>query len=78
MQEKDANYDHLRIMFLAERTAVSYSSPIAWKSLSQQVWKHGGIPYLVTFRRLNLPLCFKSQEEERMIYSIPRSEGLMD
>lgn len=72
--EQTSDFTHLRIMFRTDRTAHAYFSEFDWKPASRQIWKHGGIPYLITYRRLNLPLIFNSEADERMIYSIPRPE----
>ena len=66
--------DHLRLMFLTERTAHPYRASNVWKPLSRQIRVNGGIPYLVTFRELDLPILFKSKTDERTIYSINTSE----
>ena len=66
--------DHLRLMFLTERTTHPYRVPNVWKRLSRQIRANGGIPYLVTFRELDLPILFKSKTDERTIYAINTSE----
>ncbi|MDE0426509.1 MAG: glycosyltransferase family 39 protein [Candidatus Poribacteria bacterium] len=70
----ETHYDYLRLMFFTEYTARPYYLKSAWKSLSQQVEKHGGIPYIVTFRELNLPILFKSHADKRTIYLSELSE----
>ena len=58
------------LMFLTSHTARPYFLKTAWKSLSQQVQVHGGTPYIVTFRELNLPILFKSYADKRTIYLV--------
>lgn len=68
VRKREAHYDYLRLMFFTEHTARPYYLKSEWKSLSQQVQEHGGIPYVVTFRELDLPLLFKSEADKRTIY----------
>lgn len=65
-------HSHLQMMFLTSHTAYTYHSKNAWKNLSKRVQQHGGIPYIVTFRELDLPLLFKSEADKRTIYSVPQ------
>lgn len=58
------------LMFLTSRTAHLYHSEDAWNPLSRQVRKNGGIPYIVTFRKLDLPVVFKSEADGRTIYLV--------
>lgn len=70
IRKGETHYDYLRLMFLTDLTARPYHSKDAWKALSRQVWRNGGIPYIVAFRELNLPLLFKSDSDKRMIYLV--------
>ena len=70
VRKREAHYDYLRLMFFTEHTARPYYLKSEWKSLSQQVEEHGGIPYVVTFRELNLPVLFKSYADKRTIYLV--------
>lgn len=72
VRKGETHYDYLRLMFFTEHTARPYYLKTAWKSLSRQIQTHGGIPYVVTFRELNLPIVFKSQADKRTIY-LPES-----
>ena len=58
------------LMFFTSRTAHAYHSEDAWNPLSRQVKKNGGIPYIVTFRKLDLPVVFKSEADGRTVYSV--------
>ena len=72
VRKGETHYDYLRLMFFTEHTARPYYLKTEWKSLSQQVREQGGIPYIVTFRELDLPLLFKSHTDKRAIYfSVP-------
>ncbi len=62
-------HNNLQIMFLTSHTAYPYHSAHAWKQISKRVEQRGGIPYIVTFRELNLPVIFKSEADGRTIYS---------
>jgi len=62
----DAHY----LMFLTSYTAHSYFSENAWEPMSQQVQKNGGIPYVVTFRELPLPILFESEKDGRTLYTL--------
>ena len=68
VRKGETHYDYLRLMFFTEHTARPYYLKSAWKSLSQQVREQGGIPYVVTFRELDLPVLFKSYADKRTIY----------
>lgn len=67
----DAQNDdnHLRIMFLTSRTAHPYTTANGWEKLVSQVHRHGGIPYIVTFRELDLPVMFKSEVDKTTLYA---------
>ncbi len=70
VRKGETHYDYLRLMFFTEHTARPYYLKTEWKSLSQQVREQGGIPYIVTFRELNLPVLFKSDADKRTIYLV--------
>ncbi len=70
VRKGETHYDYLRLMFFTEHTARPYYLKTEWKSLSQQVREQGGIPYIVTFRELNLPVLFKSYADKRTIYLV--------
>lgn len=74
IRQGETHYDYLRLMFLTEHTARPYPSKTAWKPLIQQVQRRGGIPYVVTFRELNLPVLFKSEADGRTIYLVESSD----
>ena len=63
-------HNNIQIMFLTSHTAYPYHSENAWKQISKRIQLRGGIPYIVTFREMNLPLLFKSEADGRNIYSI--------
>ncbi len=67
----DAQNDdnHLRIMFLTSHTAHPYTTANGWEKLVSQAQRHGGIPYIVTFRELDLPVVFKSEMDKTTIYA---------
>ena len=65
--------EHLYLMFQTSHTAHVYRSENMWKPLSRQVRRHGGIPYIVTFRELDLPVLFKSEIDGRTVYSMESS-----
>jgi len=60
--------DHLRLMFLCDKTAHPFYQKEAWEKKAKQVRKVGGIPYLVSFREWPLTVVFRSQMDERTIY----------
>ena len=60
--------DHLRLMFLCNKTAHPFYQKEAWEEKAKQVRKVGGIPYLVSFREWPLTVVFRSQTDERTIY----------
>ena len=62
----DAHY----LMFLTSFTAHAYYSENAYKVMSRQVKKNGGIPYVVTQRELPLPVLFKSEKDKRTLYAL--------
>lgn len=67
---RDYQYaDHLRLMFLTSRTVHPYHKHAVLPEFSKQIHKHGGIPYIVTFQKLNLPVIFKSDTDGVTIYS---------
>ena len=68
VRKGETHYDYLRLMFFTEHTARPYYLKSAWKSLSRQVREQGGIPYVATFRELDLPVLFKSYADKRTIY----------
>lgn len=68
VRKRETHYDYLRLMLFTEHTARPYYLKSGWKSPSEQVQEHGGIPYVVTFRELDLPLLFKSEADKRTIY----------
>ncbi len=63
----DAHY----LMFLTPFTAHTYHSEHAYKAMSRQVKKNGGIPYVVTESELPLPILFKSEKDKRTLYALP-------
>ncbi|MCH8294343.1 glycosyltransferase family 39 protein [Candidatus Poribacteria bacterium] len=69
-KKKKNNDDHLRLMFLTERTAHPYSSPDAWEALAKRISANSGIPYVVSFRKLDLPVLFNSEVDGRTVYSL--------
>ena len=67
---KDYQYaDHLRLMFRTSRTVHPYHGQAVLPEFCTQIQRHGGIPYIVTFRELNLPVIFKSDTDGVAIYS---------
>ena len=70
LRKGETHYDYLRLMFFTEYTAHPYHLKSAWKPLSRQVREQGGIPYVVTFRELDLPVLFKSYADKRTIYFV--------
>ena len=63
--------DHLRLMFLCNKTAHPFYQKAAWTRIAQQVREIGGLPYLVSFREWPLRVVFSSQTDERTIYYSP-------
>lgn len=70
-EKQHQDHDYLLMMFLTTRTAYPYSSEHPWKPMSQRIQHRGGIPYILTFRALNLPVVFKSQTATQTLYSVP-------
>lgn len=66
---KETEHSHLQMMFLTSHTAYPYYSENTWKHISKRIQQRGGIPYIVTFRELNLPVIFKSEADGRTLYS---------
>ena len=66
--EKTEHYS-LYLMFQTSHTAYPYHSEAAWEKISKRIQQRGGIPYLVTFRELPLPVVFKSESDRRIIYA---------
>lgn len=67
---RDNQYaDHLRLMFLTSQTVHPYHGQAGLLGFCTQIQKHSGIPYIITFRKLNLPVIFKSYTDRITIYS---------
>lgn len=67
---RDNQYaDHLRLMFLTSRTVHPYHKQNGWFEFCEQIRRHGGTPYIVTFRVLDLPVIFESETDKHTIYS---------
>ena len=69
VEKTEQTHDYLQLMFLTSRTAYPYYSENTWKHISKRIQQRGGIPYIVTFRELPLPVIFKSKADRRTIYA---------
>lgn len=72
-EKQHQDHDYLLMMFLTAHTAYPYYSENTWKHISQRIQSRGGIPYILTFRDLNLPVIFKSQTATQTLYSTQKS-----
>lgn len=69
--EAKGNYgEHQLTMFLADRTAYEMQNR-TYQDTAPIVIEHGGIPYVVSFRELPLPVLYHSEEDGRTIYTWP-------
>ena len=69
--EAKENYgEHQLTMFLAHRTAYEMQDR-TYEETAPKVIEHGGIPYVVSFRELPLPVVYHSEQDARTIYAWP-------
>jgi 4-amino-4-deoxy-L-arabinose transferase-like glycosyltransferase len=60
--------DHQLTMFRADRTCYRFEGA-AWQDMGRTVLSRGGVPYVVSHRRMELPPLFRSEKDDRTIYA---------
>jgi 4-amino-4-deoxy-L-arabinose transferase len=65
--EERKGYEHLTIMFYADRTCYRLG-PLGWDEMARQVHQAGGIPYIVSHQALPLPPVHENGQQGPTVY----------